>query len=61
MMAVTFRPDGDQIAIATLNAQISFYDPNTANPMGSIEGRHDLGYTRKEGEKITAKKAAHGK
>ena len=61
VMAVTFRPDGDQIAIATLNAQISFYDPNTANPMGSIEGRHDLGYTRTEGERITAKTAAQGK
>ncbi len=60
-MGVAFRPDGDEVAIATLNAQISFYDPNTAEPTGSIEGRHDLGYTRKEGEKITAKKASQGK
>ena len=60
-MGVTFRPDGDEVAIATLNAQITFYNPNTATPSGSIEGRHDLGYTRKEGEKVTAKKAAQGK
>ena len=60
-MAVTFHPDGDEVAVATLNAQISFYNANTANPTGSIEGRHDLGYTRKEGDKITAKKSALGK
>ncbi len=61
MLAVTYRPDGDELAIATLNAQIAFYDPHTAAQTGSIEGRHDLGYTRKEGEKITAKKSAAGK
>jgi len=27
----------------------------------TIEGRHDLGYTRREGDKITAKKSADGK
>ncbi len=60
-MEVVFRPDGDEVAVATLNAQIHFYNPHTAEPTASIEGRHDLGYTRKEGEKITAKKASRGK
>jgi len=58
---VTFRPDGKEIAISTLDAQISFWDPLTATQLGSIEGRRDLGYSRKEIDKMTAKKASFGK
>ena len=59
--AVAYRPDGEELAVATLNAQISFWDARTAQQVGSVEGRHDLGYTRKEGDKITAKKSAMAK
>ncbi len=61
VLAVTFRPDGRELAIATLNAQVSLWDVQSATQVGSIEGRHDLGYTRKEQEKITAKKSSFGK
>lgn len=60
-LAVTFRPDGAELAVATLNSQITFWDPENAVQMGSIEGRHDLKTGRKELDKITAKHSAKGK
>ena len=58
---MSFRPDGKQVAVSSLDAQISFWDVQTMEQMGSIEGRHDLGYTRKEIDKITAKKSSFAK
>ena len=60
-MAVAFRPDGNEVAVATLNTQISFWDVDSATQTASVEGRHDLGYTRKDTDKITAKKSSYGK
>ncbi|XP_028348517.1 periodic tryptophan protein 2 homolog isoform X2 [Physeter macrocephalus] len=60
-LAVTFRPDGAELAVATLNSQITFWDPENAVQTGSIEGRHDLKTGRKELDKITAKHSAKGK
>lgn len=60
-LAVTFRPDGAELAVATLNAQITFWDPENAVQTGSIEGRHDLKTGRRELDKITAKHSAKGK
>ncbi|GAB1295284.1 Periodic tryptophan protein 2 homolog [Apodemus speciosus] len=60
-LAVTFRPDGAELAVATLNSQITFWDPENAVQVGSIEGRHDLKSGRKELDKITAKHSAKGK
>ena len=51
VMTVTFRPDGGQIAIATLNAQISFYDPNTANPWEALRVDMILGTQEQKGKK----------
>ncbi|XP_041358721.1 periodic tryptophan protein 2 homolog [Gigantopelta aegis] len=61
VLAVTFRPDGQELAVATLDSTISFWNPHTAVQMGSVEGRHDLGLSRKETDKITAKKSSFGK
>uniref|UniRef100_A0A452VNP3 PWP2 small subunit processome component n=1 Tax=Ursus maritimus TaxID=29073 RepID=A0A452VNP3_URSMA len=60
-LAVTFRPDGAELAVATLNSQITFWDPENAVQTGSIEGRHDLKTGRKELDKVTAKHSAKGK
>ncbi|KAI8761618.1 periodic tryptophan protein 2 [Biomphalaria glabrata] len=61
VMALTFRPDGRELAVATLNAQITFWDTNSCQQKGAVEGRHDLGYGRKETEKISGKTSAEGK
>ncbi|XP_004696955.1 periodic tryptophan protein 2 homolog [Echinops telfairi] len=60
-LAVAFRPDGAELAVATLNSQIVFWDPESAVQTGSVEGRHDLRSGRKELDKITAKHSAKGK
>ncbi|XP_028656368.2 PWP2 small subunit processome component [Erpetoichthys calabaricus] len=60
-LAVVYRGDGNEIAVATLNGEITFWNPKSAVQTGSISGRHDLQIGRKEMDKITAKQAAKGK
>uniref|UniRef100_A0A8C5DY81 Small-subunit processome Utp12 domain-containing protein n=1 Tax=Gouania willdenowi TaxID=441366 RepID=A0A8C5DY81_GOUWI len=60
-LVVAFRPDGQELAVATLNGEISFWNPQTAAQTGSVSGRHDLETGRKETDKITAKQSAKGK
>ncbi|XP_048350885.1 periodic tryptophan protein 2 homolog [Sphaerodactylus townsendi] len=61
VLAVAFSPDGNELAVASLDGQITFWDHDNAVQTGSIEGRHDLQMGRKELDKITAKQAAKGK
>ena len=61
VLALAYSPDGSCLAVATLNGHISIMDVQSEDITQTIEGRHDLGYTRREGEKITAKKSADGK
>ncbi|XP_056157267.1 PWP2 small subunit processome component [Lampris incognitus] len=60
-LCVSYRPDGEELAVATLDGEISFWNPHTASQTGSIAGRHDLKIGRKETDKISAKQAAKGK
>lgn len=64
VLAVSFRPDGKVIACSTLDAQITFIDINEVDQqavIGNIECKQDVGYSRKETDKITAKKLQFGK
>ncbi|GCB77078.1 hypothetical protein scyTo_0018424, partial [Scyliorhinus torazame] len=61
VLDVAFRPDGKELAVVTLDGQITFWDHQNAVQTGSIEGRHDLQMGRKELDKITAKQAAKGR
>ena len=61
---MSFRPDGKSIACSTLDAQIVFININEVDQqaiLGTIECKHDLGYSRKETDKVTAKKLQFGK
>lgn len=63
-MTVCFRPDGKVIACSTLSAQIVFIDINEVDQQavtGTIECKNDIGYSRKETDKVTAKKLQFGK
>ncbi|XP_042260327.1 periodic tryptophan protein 2 homolog isoform X2 [Thunnus maccoyii] len=40
-LSVTYRSDGQELAVATLNGEISFWNPHTATQNGSVAGRHD--------------------
>ncbi|KAM3857090.1 PWP2 small subunit processome component [Diretmus argenteus] len=60
-LSVTYRPDGQEVAVATLDGEISFWNPHSATQTGSVVGRHDLEMGRKETDKITAKQSAKAK
>ncbi|XP_054706940.1 periodic tryptophan protein 2 homolog [Uloborus diversus] len=55
-LALTYRPDGAEIAVASLDGQISFFNSYTSEQTGCIEGRNDLHVGRRETDMITAKK-----
>ena len=54
-MCVCFNPDGSEVAAATLNGNISFFDVKTSDEVGSIDGRSDLGAGRSDLDVITPK------
>lgn len=58
---VTFKPDGQEVAVATLDGQISIFDIKTATQLQSIEGKKDLGSGRSDTDLITAKKSLEAK
>ncbi|XP_051155640.1 periodic tryptophan protein 2 homolog [Leptopilina boulardi] len=60
-LCVVFRPDGKEVAVATLDGQISFFHSETAEQTGNIEGKKDLGSGRSTTDLITAKKSLEGK
>ncbi|KAK7082129.1 U3 snoRNP protein [Halocaridina rubra] len=60
-LCVTLRPDGKQLAVATMDGQITMFDPITGKQEGSISGRNDLGAGRGDADKVTAKKNREAK
>ena len=60
-LCVVYKPNGEEVAVATLDGQISFFDCRTATQLSTIEGRNDLGSGRSDADLITAKKTLEGK
>ncbi|MPC13856.1 Periodic tryptophan protein 2 [Portunus trituberculatus] len=60
-LCVCIRPDGKQIAVATMDGQITMFNPSTGQQEGNITGRNDLGAGRADADKITAKKNLQAK
>lgn len=60
-MAVCFNPNGEEIAVATLNGNISTFNVKSSQHIALIEGRNDLGSGVSEADIITAKKNLEGK
>lgn len=58
---VTYRPDGEEVAVATLDSQIAFFNAKTGDQTGSIEGRNDLGSGRADTDLVTAKQTLKAK
>ena len=61
VVAVAFRPDGKEVAVSTLDGQITFWDVRSAVQVKSVEGRRDIGGGRRASDKITAKTSSSGK
>ncbi|CAH0717472.1 unnamed protein product, partial [Brenthis ino] len=55
-LQVVFRPDGEEIAVSTLDGNISFFNTSTSEQTGSVEGRNDLGSGRADTDLITPEK-----
>lgn len=55
------RPDGHEVAVATLDGQLTFWDISAAVQLNCIEGRKDLGSGRKATDRMTAKTSASSK
>ncbi|KAF9412341.1 hypothetical protein HW555_009130 [Spodoptera exigua] len=55
-LQVAFRPDGEEIAVSSLDGNITFFNTTTGDQTGSIEGRNDLGSGRADTDLITPEK-----
>jgi periodic tryptophan protein 2 len=60
VMALAFRPDGSQLAVASLDAQITFWDMRSSAQEGSIESRSNLEVGRRSTDKVTAQTLSAG-
>lgn len=47
-LAVVYRPDGREVAVATLNGHITMFDVQTTDETGCIEGQKDLKIKKSE-------------
>ncbi|GJQ09335.1 hypothetical protein GpartN1_g1126.t1 [Galdieria partita] len=45
-VSVAFRPDGRELAVSSIDGQIWFWDVDSAQVIGTIEGRRDASYGR---------------
>lgn len=60
-LCVAFKPNGLEVAAATLDGQILTFDIKTATQTSFMEGRYDLGSGRLETDLITAKQNLQAK
>ncbi|KAH9941703.1 WD40 repeat-like protein [Epithele typhae] len=61
VLAVAFRPDGKELAVASLDGQVMFFDVNAGKQTNLIDGRRDISGGRKADDRMTAANSASGK
>ncbi|KAK7044745.1 periodic tryptophan protein 2 [Favolaschia claudopus] len=61
VLAVAFRPDGKELAVSTLDGQITFFDVDTGKQSNLIEGRKDISGGRKADDRMSAANSTSGK
>ena len=61
VLALTFRPDGKELAATTLDGQVTFYDVDQGRQKSVIEGRKDVSGGRKADDRMTAANNSSGK
>uniref|UniRef100_A0A182U5Q6 Uncharacterized protein n=1 Tax=Anopheles melas TaxID=34690 RepID=A0A182U5Q6_9DIPT len=61
VVCVAFKPDGEEVAIATLNGNITVFHVKTAAQLASIEGRNDMEGSVSQSDLTTAKKNLKGR
>lgn len=58
VLCVAFSPDSKQIAVSTLDGQLTFWSASDANQVGGLDGRRDVSGGRKMTDRRTAANAA---
>ena len=61
VLALAFRPDGKELAITTLDGQVTFYDVDQGRQKSVIEGRKDVSGGRKADDRMSATNNSSGK
>ncbi|TFK22112.1 WD40 repeat-like protein [Coprinopsis marcescibilis] len=61
VLAVTFRPDGKELAVSSLDGQITFFDIPDGKQTNVIEGRKDVSGGRKADDRVSAANSSSGK
>lgn len=59
--ALAFKPNGEEVAVATLNGNISIFNVKLSQQIASIEGRNDLGAGRSDTDIASVEKNLAGK
>lgn len=59
--AVAFKPDGEEVAVASLSGNIQIFNVKSSVQVASIEGRNDLGASVSEADLTTAAKNKESK
>lgn len=58
VLSVAFRPDSKQVAVSTLDGQLTFWSVSEASQEAGVDGRRDVSGGRKISDRRTAAKAA---
>ena len=58
---LAFRPDGKELAVSTLDGQITFFDIQDSKQTNVIDGRKDVSGGRKADDRVTAANSTSGK
>jgi periodic tryptophan protein 2 len=61
VLALAYRPDGRQVAVSTLDGQITLWDVENGRQTGVIDGRRDIAGGRKSNDRRTAENSLSGK
>lgn len=60
-LCVSYKPNGEDVAVATLDGNIQIFNVRTATQLLTIEGRNDLGSGKSDTDLISAKKSLQAK
>lgn len=61
VVCVAFSPNGEQVAVATLNCTITILDAKSNDQIHSIECKRDVGLSMKDSDAVSAKKSLETK
>ncbi|XP_053680836.1 periodic tryptophan protein 2 homolog [Anopheles nili] len=61
VVCVAFKPDGEEVAVSTLNGNITVFDIKTSAQLASIEGRNDMEGSISKNDLTSAKKNLLGR